>query len=99
MNKGRLKKLEETADRVINTSRRLPHVWRWEKGKVAIYPSPFILEKLKELNREVVYSPYMFNAVFVDPGEKEIIDRIEDRLLYLKGVKKPINRMPELIFK
>jgi hypothetical protein len=98
MNKGRLKKLEEIADRVIDTSSGLPHVWRPEGGKIVIYDSPFILDKLKELNREIVYSPYIWGGVFIDPEDKDIIDRIEGRLLYLKGIKKPISGIPELIF-
>jgi hypothetical protein len=98
MNKIRVKKLEDKAERLIDTSLNLPHVWRWEEGKVAIYPSPFILDRMKELNREIIYSPYIWKAIFLDPQDKEIIDRIEGIDLYLKGVKKPIKGLPELIF-
>lgn len=99
MNKTRLKKLEDKAERVVDSSQGLPHVWRPERGKVAIVESPFILAKLKSLGREIVYSPYIFTAVIVEATDSEIIDRIEGRLLFLKGIKKPIHGMPELIFK
>ncbi len=99
MNKGRLKKLEDRAERVAVRSKNLPWVWRWEKGKIGIIECSFILDKLKELNRDIVYSPYIWKAVFIDPEDKEIIDRIEGRLLYLKGMREPIKGMPELIFK
>jgi hypothetical protein len=98
MNKTRLKKLEEKAEGVIDSSLGLPWVWRPEKGKVAIVESPFILARLKSLGREIIYSPYIFRAVIVEATDSEIIDRTEGRLLFLKGIKKPIHGMPELKF-
>jgi len=98
MNKTRIKKLEEKAEGVVDTSLGLPWVWRPEGGKVAIVESPFILGRLKSLGREIIYSPYIFRAVLVEATDSEIIDRTEGRNLYLKGIKKPIKGMPELKF-
>ena len=98
MNKNRIKKLEEKAEGVVDTSRGLPKVWRPEGGKVAISESPFILERLRSLGREIAYSPYIFRAVLVEATDSEIIDRTEGRNLYLKGIKKPISGIVEIQF-
>jgi hypothetical protein len=99
MNDNRIKKLESKAKRIIYSSEKIPHIWRPEGGKIAISPSSFILDKLKELKREIVYSPYIFRAVLINPKDVDIIDKIEGRNLYLKGIDKPINGISELIFK
>lgn len=98
MNKSRIAKLENRAEQVLQRDNKIPHIWRPEEGKVAIVATSFILDRLRELGREIVYSPYIFEAVYVDREDKEIIDRIEGRNLYLRGVKQPIKGAPELIF-
>lgn len=98
MNKTRIDKLEAKAEKVLHRDSKLPHVWRPEKGKIAIVASSWILDRLRELGREIIYSPYIFPAVYVDREDKEIVDRIEGRLLYLRGLKQPINGTPEMIF-
>lgn len=98
MNKTRIAKLEAKAEEAFYRDKRLPHVWRPEQGKLAIVATSWILDRLKELGREIVYSPYIFVSVYVDREDKEIVDRIEGRYLYLKGLKNPIHGMPELIF-
>lgn len=98
MNKNRLKKLEDLSEKTASSSTGLPVVWRPESDKVAIQESSFILDRLNSLGREIVRSPYIFGAVLVEPTDSEIIDRIEGRLLYLKGVKKPISGIAELKF-
>jgi hypothetical protein len=98
MNKTRLKKLEEKAEDRIEKTSGLPGVWRPEEGKIAIQESPFILGRLNSLRREIVYSPYIFTAVLVSSEDSEIIDRVEGRKLFLKGLSKPISGIAELTF-
>jgi hypothetical protein len=98
MNKGRILKLETKVEGDLNRSKGTPHIWRPEKGKLAIVASSFIINKLKSLNREIIYSPYIFKAVYVDREDRDIVDRIEGRNLYLKGLKKPVFGMPEIIW-
>jgi hypothetical protein len=98
MNKGRILKLETKVEGELDRSKGIPHVWRPEKGKLAIVATSFIIDRLKSLNREIVYSPYIFKAVYVDREDRDIIDRIEGRNLYLKGLKKPVLGMPEIIW-
>jgi hypothetical protein len=99
MNKNRIKKLETKIEQRQEIAIGVPTAWRPERGKIAIGESPFILDRLKELGREIVYSPYVFSAVLVEEIDREIIDRIEGKDLYLKGVKSPIFGITELIFK
>lgn len=98
MNKSRIVKLENRAEQVLQRDNKLPYVWRPEEGKVAIVATSWILDRLTELGREIVYSPYIFDAVYVDREDSEIIDRIEGRLLFLKGIKQPLHGLSEMIF-
>lgn len=98
MNKTRIDKLEAKAEDILLRDKIIPQVWRPEKGKIAIVATAFILDRLRDLGREIIYSPYIFHAVYVDREDKEIIDKIEGRLLYLRGLKQPINGTVELIF-
>lgn len=98
MNKARVVKLEDKAETLLGKSKTLPYVWRIEEGKIAIVDSPWILDRLKKLGREIVYSPYIFTAIYIDPDDKEIVDRVEGNYLYLVGLKQPISGLPELIF-
>lgn len=98
MNKNRIVKLEAKAETSIERSKALPYVWRLEEGKIAIVETPWILNRLKSLGKEIVYSPYIFTAVYVDLQDKEIVEKVEDKDLYLVGLKKPIPGMPEIIF-
>jgi len=41
-----------------------------EGGRIAIQESLFILERLRSLNRVVVYSPYVFTAILVDQEKR-----------------------------
>jgi hypothetical protein len=96
MNKVKLRLLEEKAGSLLAQSGGIPMVWRPEAGKLAIQSTPFILDRLQSLGREVVYSPYVFSAVLVDPTDSEIVDRVEDSLLYLRGLQSPIAGMMAL---
>ena len=96
MNKTRIEKLEARVEKAKDKDKTLPHVWRPEEGKLAIVATSWILDRLKELGREIVYSPYIFVSVYVDREDREIVDRIEGRNLYLKGLKAPIKGMPEI---
>ena len=60
-------------------------VWRPEGGRIAIQVSPFILERLRSLNREVVYSPYVFTAILVDQEDRDMVEKVRGTLLYPKG--------------
>ena len=98
MNKNRLNRLEKTVGKQLQEERFAPVIWRLEEGKIAIQESPLILDRLKSLNREVVYSPYVFTAILVDQKDRDIIERVSGRLLYLKGLAEPIKGMPEIKF-
>lgn len=98
MNKNRIVKLESKSDTGIDRSKTLPYVWRLEEGKIAIVETPWILERLKNLGREINYSERIFNAVYVNLEDREIVDRVEGKDLYLVGLKKPVSGLPELIF-
>jgi hypothetical protein len=50
------------------------------------------------LNREVVYSPYVFTAILVDQEDRDIVEKVRGRFLYLKGLASPIQGMPEIKF-
>jgi hypothetical protein len=96
MNKGRIKNLENSSGNKIE--KYFPIIWRREEGKIAIGESPFILERLQDLGRETVYSPYIWPAVYIEETDKEIIERIEGTDLYLKGVPRPLKGFPEIIW-
>jgi len=67
-----------------------PAIWRPEGGKIAKQESVFIRESLRSLNREVVYSPYVFTAILVDQEDRDIVEKVRGRFLYLKempGIK------------
>ncbi len=98
MNKNRLNKLEEWVGKQFLEEREAPAVWRPEGRRIAIQESPFILERLRSLNREVVYSPYVFSAILVDQEDKEVVEKVRGRFLYLKGLNSPIQGMPEIKF-
>jgi hypothetical protein len=99
MNKNRVKKLEESAKDRLYKNLNLPATWRPEEGKIAIAESNYILERLRSLGREIVYSQYsVFKAVFVEENDREIIERIVGRMLFLKGIEVPISGLPPLIF-
>ena len=98
MNKNRLNKLEEWVGKQFLEEREAPAVWRPEGRRIAIQESPFILERLRSLNREVVYSPYVFSAILVDQEDKEVVEKVRGRFLYLKGLTSPIQGMPEIKF-
>jgi hypothetical protein len=63
LNKNRLNRLEKSVGKQLQEEREAPAVWRPEGGRMAIQESPFILERLRSLNREVVYSPYVFTTI------------------------------------
>lgn len=96
MNKSRVNKLEAKAQGILQRDLNFPYVWRPEEGKIAIVDTPWMLARLTQLGREIVRSPYFFTAVYVDKHDSEIIERIEGRLLYLKGIKEPLHGLPEL---
>ena len=54
MNKNRLIRLEKSLGKQLQEERVAPTIWRPEGGRIAIQERPFILERLKSLNREVV---------------------------------------------
>jgi hypothetical protein len=62
---------------------------------IAIQECPFILERLRSLNREIVYSPYVFTAILVYQEDRDIVEKVRGRFLYLKGLTSPIQGMPE----
>jgi len=72
MNKNRLNRLEKPVGKQLQEVRVAPAIWRPEGGRIAIQESPFILERLRSLNREVVYSPYVFTAILVDQEDRDI---------------------------
>lgn len=96
MKRARIEKLEAKAQGILQRDLKFPYVWRPEEGKIAIVDTPWMLERLTQLGREIVRSPYFFTAVYVDRDDREIIDRIEGRLLYLRGIKEPLHGLPEL---
>jgi hypothetical protein len=98
MNKNRLNRLEKSVGKQFEQEGGTPAIWRPEGGKIAIQESPFILERLRSLKREVVYSPYVFTAILVDQEDKDIVERVQGRFLYLKGLTSPIQGMPEIKF-
>ena len=98
MNKNRLNRLEKSVGKQLQEERVAPAIWRPEGGRIAIQESPFILERLRSLNREVVYSPYVFTAILVDQEDREIVEKVRGSFLYLKGLTSPIQGMPEIKF-
>ena len=98
MNKNRLNKLEKWVGKQILEEREAPAVWRPEGGMMAIQECPFILERLRSLNREVVYSPFVFTAILVDQEDRDIVEKVRGSFLYLKGLVSPIQGMPEIKF-
>jgi hypothetical protein len=98
MNRNRLNRLEKSVGKQLEQEGGTPAIWRPEGGKIAIQESPFILERLRSLNREVVYSPYVFTAILVDQEDRDIVERVQGRFLYLKGLTSPIQGMPGIKF-
>jgi hypothetical protein len=98
LNKNRLNRLEKSVGKQLQEEGGAPAVWRPEGGMMAIQECPFILERLRSLNREVVYSPYVFSAILVDQEYKEVVEKVRGRFLYLKGLTSPIQGMPEIKF-
>jgi len=98
MNKNRLNRLEKSVGKQLQEERVAPAIWRPEGGRIAIQESPFILERLLSLNREVLYSPYVFTAILVDQEDREVVEKVRGSFLYLKGLTSPIQGMPEINF-
>lgn len=98
MNRSRLNRLEKSVGKQLQEVRVAPAIWRPEGGKIAIQKSPFILERLRSLNREIVYSPYVFTAILVDQEDKYIVEKVRGRFLYLKGLTSPIQGMSGIKF-
>ena len=98
MNKNRLNRLEKSVGKQIQEERIAPAIWRPEEGRIAIQESPFILERLLSLNREAIYSPYVFTAILVDQEDREIVEKVRGSFLYLKGLTNPIQGLPEIKF-
>ena len=95
MNRNRINRLEKSIGKQLLEERVAPAIWRPEGGKIAIQESPFILERLRSLNKEVVYSPYEFTAILVNQEDRDIVEKVRDSFLCLKGLIKPIQRMSE----
>ena len=98
MNKNRLNRLEKSLGKQLQEERKAPAIWRPEGGRIAIQESPFILGRLRSLNREVVYSPYVFTAILIDQEDKDIVEKVRGSFLYFKGLINPIQGMPEIKF-
>lgn len=98
MNKNKLIRLEKSVEKQLQVERLAPVIWRPEGGRIAIQKSPFFLERLWSLNREVVYSPYVFTAILVDQEDRDIVEKVRGSFLYLKGLTSPIQGMPEIKF-
>jgi hypothetical protein len=98
LNKNRLNRLEKSVGKQLLEERVAPAIWRPEGGRIAIQESPFILERLQSLNREAVYSPFVFTAILVDQEDRDIVEKVRGRFLYLKGLNSPIQGMPEIKF-
>ena len=98
MNKNRLNRLEKSVGKQLQEDGGAPAVWRPEGRLMAIQECPFILERLRSLNREVVYSPFVFTAILVDQEDRDIVEKVRGRFLYLKGLNSPIQGMPEIKF-
>lgn len=98
MNKNRLNRLEKSLGKQLQEEREAPAIWRPEEGRIAIQESPFILQRLEDLGREPIYSPYVFTAILVDKKDREIVEKVEGSYLYLKGLANPIQGMPEIKF-
>jgi len=99
VNKNRLNRLEKSIGKQLQEERLTPAIWRPEGGSIAIQECPFIIERLQSLNREVVYSPYVFTAILVDQEDRDIVEKVRGTLLYLKGLTSPIQGMSEILFK
>ncbi len=98
MNKNRLNRLEKSIGKQLQEEGGALAIWRPEGGRIAIQESPFILERLRSLNREVVYSPYIFTVILVDQEDRDIVEKVRGSFLYLKGLTNPIQGMPEIKF-
>jgi hypothetical protein len=98
MNKNRLNRLEKSIGKQLQEERLTPAIWRPEGGSIAIQESPFILQRLEDLGREAVYSPLVFTAVLVDINDRDIVEKVEGRYLYLKGLATPIQGVQEIKF-
>lgn len=98
MNKNRLNRLEKSVGKQLQEEKVAPAIWRPEGGRIAIQDSPFILGRLRSLNREIVYSPYVFRAILVDQEDRDIVEKVMGSFLYLKGLTNPIQGMPEIKF-
>jgi hypothetical protein len=98
MNKNRLNRLEKSVGKQLQEQSVAPAIWRPEGGRIAIQESPFILERLQSLDREVVYSPYVFSAILVDQEDIDIVEKVRGKLLYLKGLNSPIKGVSEIKF-
>ena len=98
MNKNRLNRLEKSVGKQLQKESVVPSIWRPEGGRIAIQESPFILERLRSLNRELVYSPYVITVILVDQEERGIVEKVRGSFLYLKGLTSPIQGMPEIKF-
>ncbi len=95
---NKLNSLEKSVGKQLLEEREALAIWRPEGGRIAIQESPFILERLYSLNREVVYSPYVFTAILVDKEDIDIVEKVRGSFLYLKGLTSPIQGMPEIKF-
>jgi hypothetical protein len=77
MDKNRLNRLEKSVGKQLQEEASAPAVWRPEGRRIAIQESPFILERLQSLNREVVYSPYVFSAILVDQEDTVLVEKVK----------------------
>jgi hypothetical protein len=96
--RAKLRTLEVRLGALLSGAGVVPALWRREAGMLAIHESPFILDRLGSLGKEIIYSSYVFPAVMIDPADSQIVERVEGEKLYLRGLPAPIPEIPGLVW-
>lgn len=91
MNKKRLSQIEERVKEATTPKNYYPWVAWLERGYLYIPKTPFLVERLESLGREVEVAPWMSsNMIKIDPEDREIVKDISEDYLTLVGMDKPI---------
>lgn len=90
MNKQRLNRIEDKVKETTTPKLYYPYSGWMEEGYLYIVKTPFILERLEGLGREIVVKWMGYPGIKVDPEDKDIVEKITEDYFTLVGMDKPI---------
>lgn len=92
MNRQRLNRIEKEIASTSMEDYYPVNAWR-EEDYLYISKSPFILERLQELGRDIVEDYLGYPGIRVSPEDTEVIESLTETEVRLRGMSKPIGYM------